>query len=720
MRPGTSAGSATPLRELGTRTDEGWISLRDTGSTYLDGAEAWLYDTVLATADVSSSSTDLVLQARDWAERYHTDPARSNVMRPFAISPDARVLEIGAGCGAVTRYLGEVAGLVDAVEPVAARARVARARTRDLPNVEVFVGMTDDVPADPVYDLVVVVGVLEYVGGGSESREPYLRFLADAAGRLADGGSLILAIENKIGVKYFAGAPEDHTGRYFDSLESYPHGTIARTFSRSELEAMIRAVGLEPSTKVAFPDYKLVRTVLDAARTTQHSPLLAKTVPHLPTFDWYKQRPHGVDERLLWSTMVDADLGHETGNSFVVVATKPGATSPWREELVGAYYSVGRLQEHLTATEIREVGSGLVTERRLIRGGAADGRLTFVGGRDDVHALPGLVDEVVRADDDGVSRLLGSWLALIEERRAEPVLVDLIPQNVLVRDDGSLVVIDQEWTDAEADWDLVVRRGLLRLALGAVDVSPPARWPGATTVRDVATRLGALSGAALPADWLERALDDESQLQHLTACPPYAGGRHRAPEWWRAQLAARLEGVLADLPSARTEADGPGVADAVRASFEHELVSCQAELASYQEQTRDLRARAAELDGWIAAAVLREEAAAADRATAWAEVSAQSARATQLGTELGDALARLEVAAEVISRTHTTAVRDQRGRRLAEARLADAEARLADAEAQLERIAASRSWQVAGWLRNSTAVVRRAVPRRSRATGDGR
>ena len=63
--------------------------------------------------------------------------------------------------------------LVDAVEPVSARARVARTRTRDLPGVEVFVGDLFDVPGDNVYDIIVLVGVLEYVGSGSADLAPY-------------------------------------------------------------------------------------------------------------------------------------------------------------------------------------------------------------------------------------------------------------------------------------------------------------------------------------------------------------------------------------------------------------------------------------------------------------------------------------------------------------------------------------------------------------------
>ena len=48
------------------------------------------------------------------------------------------VLEIGAGCGAITRYLGECGGNILALEGTPRRAAIASARTRGLDNVTVL------------------------------------------------------------------------------------------------------------------------------------------------------------------------------------------------------------------------------------------------------------------------------------------------------------------------------------------------------------------------------------------------------------------------------------------------------------------------------------------------------------------------------------------------------------------------------------------------------
>jgi hypothetical protein len=72
------------------------------------------------------------------------------VLRAIDITRSDRVLEVGAEYGALTRYLGERAGRVDAVEPDTGAGTVA-VRTEDLPNVRVHA----EVPAGE-YDLAVV------------------------------------------------------------------------------------------------------------------------------------------------------------------------------------------------------------------------------------------------------------------------------------------------------------------------------------------------------------------------------------------------------------------------------------------------------------------------------------------------------------------------------------------------------------------------------------
>jgi len=507
--------SVTPIRSTGTRTPEGWYLLRDVDSTYRDGAEQKLYERMLQTTDLRADSDELMAAANGWAECYHVDPARANIVRGLLIDPKARVLEVGAGCGAVTRYLGEVAGQVDALEPVPARARVARERCRDLDNVEVFVGQIDDVPDVEAYDLVVVVGVLEYVGNGSADLKPYVDFLTAIRRRLVAGGTLALAIENKLGVKYLAGAPEDHTNRAFDSLESYPYGGHARTFSRQALEGLMTAAGLSPRSRGVFPDYKIARVVLDPEGFPGTSSSLVHRLPEFPSPDHLTPRARLVDEHLLWRELSEGGLAADTANSLLVLAGKGRPSGLWPDGVVAEFYSLGRREAYRTVTRVRVEGGGVLFDRR------ASDRDRSLGGfevHDTIEAYvegEDLLSLAARTDDVSLGRALRDWSSMLAagDFDAHAVPIDLVPHNLIIEPTGVITPFDQEWTSDAITLDHVRHRGLIWFASRVALCTPPERWPGLQSVRDLAVHLGALIGLDEAGTWLEDAMRVEAAIQ---------------------------------------------------------------------------------------------------------------------------------------------------------------------------------------------------------------
>ena len=539
----------TPVRDLGEADARGFRMLRDVGSAYRDGAEEILLELVTQAQDVSSDSDELIRRAETWAQRYHLDPARANVLRALDLPADARVLEIGAGCGAITRYVGEQCALVDALEPVPARAAVAARRTADLPGVQVLVGELDDVPLEPTYDVVLVVGVLEYVGGGTDRMRPYREFLDGIAARLTDGGTLVLTIENQLGVKYLAGAPEDHTAKVWDSIEGYPGGGRARTFSRRQLETLIRGSGLDPITRVAFPDYKITRTVLGDVPDPYRS--LLHRIPLFPSPDWVKARPRIGSEAAVWKQVVDAGLDRDFGNSFVVVATKDRVPDHvlWPAERLGVYFSTNRRRELEVRTDVLLGADGVEfhrTHRAAERdtdahADTAELRVTpsvtgYAGGTD-------LTDIVAREGVAAFGRYADRWLALLDDVLAHDpgAAVDALTHNIVIDDDDNLQPIDVEFTGVVMTRDQLVRRAIFIFAGRIVEIAPPERFAPALTTREVMIELGLLVGLDADGDWIATSIEDEiAFLAHVRAVP-------RDVQRWQDIVRGQLQAV-ADKP----------------------------------------------------------------------------------------------------------------------------------------------------------------------------
>ncbi len=85
--------------------------------------------------DRSVNSPEWVSLIVDWPSEYHFSALRCNLFIPIPIKAGDRVVELGAGCGAITRGLGETGAEVIAVEGSERRAAMVATRCRDLPNV---------------------------------------------------------------------------------------------------------------------------------------------------------------------------------------------------------------------------------------------------------------------------------------------------------------------------------------------------------------------------------------------------------------------------------------------------------------------------------------------------------------------------------------------------------------------------------------------------------
>ncbi len=199
-----------------------------------------------------------------WPVLYHLSRQRENIIEPMRISSDDSVLEIGAGMGAVTGAIAKKCKHVDCIELSKRRSLVNAYRHRDMDNINIIVGNFQDVTIDKKYDAVTLIGVFEYAYYYIDSSNPYIDFLSKIRDCLKPGGKIYIAIENKLGLKYFSGYHEDHTGVAGSGIEGYRRNDKVRTFSKSQLQRMLTQTGYgNIEFYYPFPDYKLPTVIYD-------------------------------------------------------------------------------------------------------------------------------------------------------------------------------------------------------------------------------------------------------------------------------------------------------------------------------------------------------------------------------------------------------------------------------------------------------------------------
>ncbi|MDO4284423.1 MAG: class I SAM-dependent methyltransferase, partial [Eubacteriales bacterium] len=297
----------------------------------------------------------LIEQRGDWESLYHLSPERGNIVRWLPFTGSEKVLEIGAGPGAVTSALCGRVRRVDCVELSARRSRINAYRNRERDNITIHVGNFADIePALPAdYDYILLIGVFEYarayLGSGDAFHEELRRLLP----HLAPGGRAVIAIENRLGLKYFAGCREDHTGRYFDGVEDYPDPeTAVHTFSRPALERIFADCGVEQASfYYPYPDYKFPSVLFSDRRLPQASEL----TENIRNFD--RDRLLLFDEQKAYHGIVDDGLYPVFSNSYAVVIGEPLPVSYCK-------FSGDRAPQYRIQTELRTGENG---ERQIVK-----------------------------------------------------------------------------------------------------------------------------------------------------------------------------------------------------------------------------------------------------------------------------------------------------------------------------------------------------------------
>ena len=415
----------------------------------------------------------VIEERKSWPILYHLSSLRENIVDWIPIGPEDKVLEVGSGCGAITGVLATKAGSVTCVDLSKKRSLINAHRHSECGNITIHVGNFKDIepelPNDFTY--ICLIGVFEYGQsyiGGENAYEDFLNLLKP---HMAEGGRIVIAIENKYGMKYFAGCKEDHLGTFFSSIENYAEGGGVRTFSRQGLERIFHTCGLDDvQFYYPYPDYKFMTTLY----SDRHLPGKGELSNNLRNFD--RDRMLLFDEKNAFDGVTEEGLFPVFANSYVAVLGKPFEVEYVRysndraseyqiktvifrkdgdelkNRVVRKYPLTSDAEEHVKGMEAayenlvkRYEGSRLEINRCNLstEEGQVYAEFEFVPGR----PLTELMDSCLeRGDQEGFRKLFREYVEHIGSNSEFPVAdFDLVFSNILV-DGDKWTLIDYEWT----------------------------------------------------------------------------------------------------------------------------------------------------------------------------------------------------------------------------------------------------------------------------------
>ena len=180
----------------------------------------------------------LIAESGSWDVLYNLSDARADVLRSIQIGKEMKVLEIGAGCGAITSYLCSKAAFVHSTDPSPKACDINALKNRDYRNLKISAGDISKIleSDEQKYDVITLIGWAD----------PDKSLLGLLKEKLLSNGRIVIALDNRLGLKYLAGCPVDNSQR----------------LTKIELSAMFEETGFtDYEFYYPYPDYRFASAV---------------------------------------------------------------------------------------------------------------------------------------------------------------------------------------------------------------------------------------------------------------------------------------------------------------------------------------------------------------------------------------------------------------------------------------------------------------------------
>ena len=521
-------------------------------ATWRDGAEDRMKSIFLSTDDRSTASDFLASHITDWPSRYHLDRRRTNILRPINFDKSLRVLDVGAGTGVMSRYVAERGARVVALEGDSMRAELASLRCEGL-NVDVQCRSVEDFDDAEGFDLILVIGVLEYANNHPDGSSGFLEKLSQL---LNPDGALVIAIENQMGLAYWMGANEDHLNEPWVGLEGYVSTDSVKTFSKPALSSLLANAGFKHQNWLyPFPDYKLPLTILSDLAYMENdrvdlidqlvgSPVDRSRSGVLPFFD----------TRALHRQVIDSDMGQDMSNSFLVICRLNESKSILDEDVIAWRFSGDRKKDFLGVRQVTVEDGTRKINRKPAYENISSGSSWLIQKNDESPAEkyvsgPNLEQLALKSlregnlkDFESLLSMFDDWLTLNTctppaDSEMHPFLADLSSEVLgegfidcsfdnLVFEDGTLKLIDDEWSaSCGVNVDLVIARAMHKLSHSVIQSGSKLPWSSNMTIEHLNNkfiemfprnlRVDLLSDFYLAEAKLLSVLLDGSEVDHL-------------------------------------------------------------------------------------------------------------------------------------------------------------------------------------------------------------
>lgn len=238
-----------------------------------------------------------------------------NILNWYPFQKDQDILEIGGNLGRLSNLFSEKCNKVTTIEPN--KENVEKIEKKQ--NLEIIQTTLNKLELSNKYDIITLIGTTERIKeliGENLSLAEIVKILEKY---LKPNGKILIATDNKFGLKFFAGNPEKILNKKFESLIGYNNeAEKIETFTKSRLKKILNDLGYNTRFYYPLPDYKLPNVIFSDTQLPKYNSV-DKYNPYYTEKSDIIINEIDVFREILKN---DEDMFTFFANSFLVEATK--------------------------------------------------------------------------------------------------------------------------------------------------------------------------------------------------------------------------------------------------------------------------------------------------------------------------------------------------------------------------------------------------------------
>ena len=242
---------------------------------------------------------------------YYLSTSSQNLISWYQFDKNDTLLEIDGDLGERTQVYCDKCKRVVTIEKNIDKAKAIAKRYSNRENLEVIVGDIENISIDEKFSIIAIIG--------TKRKQKLKELIKKLEKNLADGGKFIIAVDNKFGLRYFMGNPENILNKKFVSLIGYNNEEEKiESFSKNKLKKLFDSLNYNTTFYYPLPDYRIPNVIFSDMQIAQYNNV-DKYMPYCKENSTIIANEIDVYREILKS---DPEMFSFFANSFLVILSK--------------------------------------------------------------------------------------------------------------------------------------------------------------------------------------------------------------------------------------------------------------------------------------------------------------------------------------------------------------------------------------------------------------